>query len=258
MKILVCVTQVADLESDFRPQQDGSGYEEQGLVFRMNTYDEYALEEAVRIKERFHKVHITALTVGPPRTEQVLRRALEFGADHGVHILVPEPARLEPYVVASVIARYVQRTPFDLMLCGVMSEDYQKAQTGPMLAALLDLPCATMAISATISEDRSTIRVERQQEARRRHVIQMPLPAVVTVLSGINRPRYPSLSNKLRARKQDLEVIYDIDHDSLPKENTLIRVYAPKGTHSAVWIQGTIEEQADQLARIIRQKGLLF
>ena len=205
MKILVCVKQVPDMESAFQVNPQGSDYEEEGLIFRVNTYDETAIEEAVLIKEARDDVQITALSVGPHRVRQALRRALEFGVDRGVHIPVAAGQVLNPLQIASMIAAFVRKEPFALILFGVMSEDLQQYQTGPTFAALMGLPWATTVIAESIRNQETRVRVERELEGGRREIIELPQPAVLTVQSGINIPRYPSLSNKLRARKQELE-----------------------------------------------------
>ncbi len=254
MKILVCVKQVPDTESAFRPNASETGYDESGLVFRMNEYDEYAVEEAVRIKEKFRDVEITALSVGPDRAEAIVRRGLEFGADHGVHIVTPAECRMDALEVASLIARFAQDKSFDLLFFGIMSEDYQRCQTGPMVAALLDLPCTTTVISQNISEDRKSAVVERELERGRREVVELPLPGVMTVQSGINMPRYPNLTNKLRARKQEIEVIAASETPSSEKCERLVRAYIPPPSKAGIFIEGTVEEQAEKIVRIIHEK----
>jgi len=254
VKILVCVKQVPDLESTFRVDAQGMGFEEAGVVFRMNAYDEFALEEAVRIKERFADVEITALTVGPRRAEAVVRRALEFGADWGVHLLTGCSQGTDALETASQIASFAAERAFDLLLFGVMSEDEQCCQTGPMVASLLDLPYATTVISEILSEDKRRLTVERELEGGRRQVLEMTLPSVLTLQSGINRPRYPSLSNKLRARKQELQVIEPPGAAPVRSCRELVRAYLPPPARTGIFLEGTLEEQAEALLRIIHER----
>ena len=254
MRILVCVKQVPDAESTFRVDEQGKGFDEAGILFRMNSYDEYALEEAVRIKEERQQVEITAVTVGPSRAEAVVRRALELGADHGAHLLTESGQGMDSLQTASRLASFAKERGFDLILCGVMSEDEQSCQTGPMVAALLGLPYASTVISQRILEDERRVRVERELEGGRRQVVELPLPAVLTVQSGINRPRYPSLSNKLRARKQELQEIDSVGMSPDPHCQDLVRAILPPPSKTGVFLVGTLEEKAEALVQIIHEK----
>ncbi len=254
LRILVCVRQVPDLEGTFRPDPSPIGYAEEGLVFRMNGYDENAVEEAVRIRERLGSVTITAVTVGPARAEAVLRRALEFGADEAVHVLTDEACPLDALETATLIAAAVEGESFDLYLCGVMSEDEQRCQTGPMLAALLDLPCATTVVSEEISGDLRSVTAERELEGGRRHVVRMPLPALLTVQSGINRPRYPSLSNKLRAKRQRPRVVEASTMPAPARCRELLRTIPPPPAERGVLLEGDPETLAKRVADIIHEK----
>jgi len=257
MRILVCVKQVPDRESDFRIRADGTGYEENGLVFRMNEFDLHALEEAIRIREVLAGVTVTALSVGPPRAESVIRRSLEMGADHGVHILTPERTALDGLETASLISACARRQPFDLLLFGVMSEDLQRSQTGPMAAALLDLPCATNIVRESLSEDGSRATVARELEGGCRETLEIPLPCVLTVQTGINLPRYPSLSNKLRARRQPLEVLRLEELPQPEKCRDFVRLCEPAPLPAGTLLTGTLEEQAEKLTRVFYERGLL-
>ncbi len=250
----MCVKQVPDSESAFRIDAHGKGYDEAGIVFRMNSYDAYAVEEAVRIKEERPQVEITALTVGPRRAEAVVRRALELGADHGVHLVTDRGQGMDPLEIASRIASYAKGRDFALMFFGVMSEDEQCSQTGPLVAALLDLPCATTVVSERILGDGALVRVEREREGGGRQVVELSLPSVLTVQSGINRPRYPSLSNKLRARKQNLEEILSIGGQAACRCQELVRVCVPPPSETGVFLEGSLEEKARALVRIIHEK----
>ncbi|MCX5867154.1 MAG: electron transfer flavoprotein subunit beta/FixA family protein [Proteobacteria bacterium] len=254
MKILVCVKQVPERESRFRLDPSGKGYSDQGINFVLNPYDEYALEEALLIRERLGQVEITALSLGPARVEKIIRRALELGADHGAHILTPESYYLGPGETALQIVKFTRERGFDLLFFGIISEDYMRGQTGPMVAALLQLPFATAVVSETISDDLGLITVERELEAGAREVVELPLPAVLTIQSGINRPRYPRLTDKLRARAQKLEVITGLEPLPPGRCAELLRAFFPPPSPAGTFITGALEEQAEKLIRIIREK----
>ena len=254
MKILVCIKQAPDLESAFRINAGGTGYDENGLVFRLNKYDENALEEAARLKETFGNVEITALTVGPQKAEAAVRRGLEFGADFGVHVIIPDFQSMDALEIASFITAYAEKNRFDLLLFGVMSEDEERYQVGPMTAAILKLPCATTVVKETVSGDLSRVEVERELEGGRREIVVLPLPAVLTVQSSINIPRYPNLTNKLRARKQEIVRIPAPSLATPRKCAELVRAYLPPPSKMGIFIAGTVEEQADTLIRLIHEK----
>jgi len=258
MKILVCAKQVPCTESDFKINPEGDGYDERNLVFVTNRYDEYALEEAARIREKFGDVEITTLTVGPTRAESTARRGLEFGATGSVHIITPERTRLDALQTASLIASYARDKHFDLFLFGIMSEDAQRGQTGPMTAALLRLPYATAVISEEIADGRDRVACRRELEGGAGAEVELPLPAVLTIQSGINRPRYPTLTNKLRAKKQEIEKIDMHDFAPPPKNERVVRAYLPPPAREGVFLEGAMEDKVDALVRIIREKTSLL
>ena len=254
MKILVCVKQVPERESRFHLDVSGKGYSDQGINFVLNPYDEYALEEALLIRERFGSAEITALSLGPARVEKTIRRALELGVNHGAQIITPESYYLGPGETALQIAKFARDKGFDLLFFGVMSEDYMRGQTGPMVAALLQLPFATAVVAENISNDLGRITVERELEAGFREAVELPLPAVLTIQSGINRPRYPRLTDKLRAREQKLEVITSLEPLPPGRCAELLRAFFPPPSPAGTFLLGTLEEQAEKLIRIIREK----
>lgn len=254
MKILVCVKQVPERESRFRLDASGKGYSDQGINFVLNPYDEYALEEALLIKEKLPKTEVTALSLGPARAEKAVRRALELGVDHGAHLLTPENYYLGPGETALQIAKFAREKGFNLLFFGIMSEDYMRGQTGPMVAALLQLPCATAVVSENISNDLGRITVERELEAGLREVAEFPLPAVLTIQSGINRPRYPRLTDKLRAREQKLEIITSLKPPPPGRCAELLRAFFPPPSPAGIFLPGTLDEQAEKLIQIIREK----
>ena len=252
----MCVKQVPDRESTFRVDEDGKGFDEAGTLFRMNSYDEYAVEEAVRIKEERSQVEITALTVGPGRAEAVVRRAMELGADHGAHLLTGSGQGMDSLQTASRVASFAKEKGFDLILCGVMSEDEQCCQTGPMVAVLLGLPYATTVIAERILEGEQRVRVERELEGGRRQVVELPLPAVLTVQSGINEPRYPTLPGIMKAKKKRLDVKKAADIGASAKSKTdFIKMFFPVSDHKAEILQGDAATVAAKLVEKLKNEA---
>ncbi|NQU65797.1 MAG: electron transfer flavoprotein subunit beta/FixA family protein, partial [SAR324 cluster bacterium] len=235
MKILVCVKQVAEFDVDAEIKLDESC---QGIVtdhltaFRMNRFDEYAVEEALLVQKIFPDVTIDALTVGPADASAVIKRAMGMGANHGIHILTPEAPLFSAGQVAQWISMVVTSKNYDLILTGVMSEDQMQGQVGPMLAEYLDIPCATSVISETPVPENRMVNVEREIEGGFRDILELKLPAVLTIQSGINLPRYPSLSNVMRAKRAKLEII-ESDSLGLNETTTVTTLDYPGKTRAA-------------------------
>jgi electron transfer flavoprotein beta subunit len=258
MKILVCVKQVIDIEQqiDIRPDKTWIA-EDQETRYHMNYFDEFAVEEAVRIREHLKDVTIDVLTIGPARAESTLRRALALGADNAVHIRCPTDKFMPAEETAFHIATFIKTAAFDLILFGVMSEDAMQSLTGPMTAARCGLPCATAVVKQTLAPDSATITVVCELEGGLHETVRLPLPAVLCVQSGINRPRYASLSNRLRAKSQEIRSV-DIDESAGPEKcQQLLSVFIPPKTGSGEFINGTLEEKAGALMAILHQKSLI-
>ncbi|HNU93178.1 MAG TPA: electron transfer flavoprotein beta subunit/FixA family protein [Spirochaetota bacterium] len=254
MKILVCVKQVPDSESVIEITDSGEWIAEDRLVFRMNRFDEYAVEEALALRESFPDSSITAITVGPKRAESTARRAMEMGADRGVRI-PHEPGYASPMAVAALIAAHARGEGYDLILCGAMAEDDMQAQVGPLLAEMLDIPSATSVIEAEVSEDASAVRLEREVEGGERELLELALPALLAVQPGINRPRYPSLSNVLRAKAQAIpEEFQEIELDPTATEK-LLRLRLPGRSANCEFLVGSAAEKAESLISILAAKS---
>jgi electron transfer flavoprotein beta subunit len=255
LKILVCIKQVPDSGETLSIDADGRIRYGPLTVFRMNRFDEFALEEALLIKERIPGTTVHALSLGPERVKNTIRRALETGADHGIHLLTPAEYPCGPWFTASRISSYARGKGYDLILAGVMAEDDMACQVGQLAAALLDLPCATSVIHEETDREAETVVVEREIEGGGRAALSIKMPAVLTIQSGINLPRYPSLSNVLRARTQALEVIDAGNPASSPDPKTKYR--EPDQTAKGILLQGSTREKARKLRAILHEKGLL-
>jgi electron transfer flavoprotein beta subunit len=258
MKILVCVKQVPESDTTIHIPEDGNWVDGDSFdEYRMNRLDEFAVEEAIRLKETLSDVNIDVISVGPGRAADALRRSIGMGADNGIHIVHGEEAYLGQALIASWIAQYAKNQDYALILTGAMSEDCMNGQTGPMLAAHLGVPCATGVINQKVSSDQKTIYVEREIEGGKRDTLEINLPAVLTIQSGNNIPRYPVLSKLLKANKQKLETI---ESNSLPQPETgenILKVDFPQKSRAGTVLEGSQQEKAQQLVQILRDKALL-
>ena len=258
MKILVCVKQVPDLERIVvKSGAHGIATLYPFSRFDMNRFDEFAVEQAVHIKESLKGVHIDAITVGPEKASQVLKRAMGMGSDEGIHLLTATDTDPGPEAVAAWIAEFAYTGEYDLVLCGSMSEDQMNGQVGPMAAARMDLPYATQVMGMTLDRDLKDVTIEREIEGGARELVRLTLPALLALQPGINRPRYPSLSNLLRANQKVFKTI--------PTEG-LVRVMAkvhcmgfrlPTRVRASQVIEGSAPEKAAKLAALLKAKALI-
>jgi electron transfer flavoprotein beta subunit len=258
MKILICVKQVP--ESDAAIKLDDCARwirPEKSISYKMNRFDEFAVEESVLIKEAFPGTRVDAISVGPVRAAMVVKRAIGMGVDNGVHVETEDHGYLNPLIITSLIAGYARDRCYDLIFTGVMAEDDMQGMVGPMLAELLSLPCATSVIFEKISPETETICVEREIKGGYRDTLELKCPALLTIQGGINKPRYPSLSNMLRARHQKLEtIVAGPDEQPGPLEEVL-RVSYPQKSRSGMVLEGGREEKAVRLLKILREKTLI-
>ena len=203
MKILVCVKQVPDPESSLSIDEGARFIRTDSIAFKINRYDEYAVEEALRMKQAFPGTSVDALTVGPARAAGAVRRAIEMGADNGAHILLEGELFHEARLTASLARAYAAGAGYDLILCGVMAEDDMSSQFGPMLASLLDYPFASSIMRASPSPEAGSIRVEREVEGGIL-LVEVALPAVIAVVKRINRCRLPTILGILEAGRKEI------------------------------------------------------
>jgi electron transfer flavoprotein beta subunit len=258
MRILVCVKEVPETESPINLDEASKWIDSaDSQYFRMNRYDECAVEEAIRIKENHPETFIDVLTVGPQRAQKVLTRAVGMGADQGIHILYENQGYISPFTTASWIVKYAKDKVYDLILVGVMSEDAMQGQTGLMLAELLSIPCVTSVILEQLSSDRKSTYIEREIEAGRRECLEIALPAVLAVQTGMNQPRYPTLSNMLRAKKMVFETIDAESLGSPELREKIINIGYPEKTRAGVILDVTLEEKAAGLIRLLERKSLV-
>ncbi len=202
MKILVPVKRVVDYNVKIRVKADGSGIELANVKMSMNPFDEIAVEEAVRIKEKGGASEVVAVSIGPAKAQETLRTALAIGADRAILIETPESATVEPLAVAKLLKAFVAAEAPQVVILGKQAIDDDCNQTGQMLAALLGWPQGTFASKVAVAGD--TIAVTREVDGGL-ETVSLKLPAVVTADLRLNEPRYPSLPNIMKAKKKPLD-----------------------------------------------------
>jgi electron transfer flavoprotein beta subunit len=258
MKILVCIKAVPEPEHAIC---NGNVFPEvcvdNSADIRMNRFDEFAVEEAVLIKESFPGTIVDVITMGPENAVKTIKRAIGMGADKGIHIISDYHASCDAVAVSSCIAKMTKEENYDLILCGIMSEDMMQFSVGPMMAQRLSLPWATSVIKANIAPGHQTIRVERELEGGVKAVIDINLPALLTIQSGINEPRYPSLSKLLRANKSRITAITAEALKQPESECQTVGYSYPEKKRDGLIIEGTLQEKAEKLLRILKEKTLI-
>ena len=225
MKILVSVKRVVDYNVKVRIKPDGSGVDTASVKMSMNPFDEIAVEEAVRLKEKGLGTEIVVVSCGVAACQETLRTALALGADRA--ILVETDVELQPLAVAKLLKAVVEKEGPRLVICGKQAIDDDANQTGQMLAGLLGWPQATSASKLDIAGDRATVKREIDGGLE---TIEMPLPLVVTADLRLNEPRYATLPNIMKAKKKPLETVQPaaLGVDVAPRLTTLKVVEPPK------------------------------
>jgi electron transfer flavoprotein beta subunit len=262
MKILVCVKAVPDPDHaiEERGMTSAGALEiraDGDVDFAMNRFDAFAVEEAVLIKEAYSNTVVDVVSMGPENAKKAVKRSIGMGADAGIHILSSYAEGCDAAFAASCIARVAERKSYDLILCGVMSEDMMQFAVGPMTAERLGIPWMTSVIKADLDSARRSVYVEQEQEGGAIAMHELTLPALLTLQSGINEPRYPSLSNMLRAGRGIIEVI---PADGLCRRSPLCRIAGcayPEKTRDGLILEGSPAEKAQALLRILKQKALI-
>ena len=247
MKIAVCIKQVPTRDSQPRLNDDRTWIREQDATYEMNEPDAYALEEALRLKEK-QGGEVVVCSAGPARVAQVLREALARGADRAIHVDSDALASADAFVVADALAAAMKGEQFDLILTGLQSDDHGFAQTGVILAERLGFSHATIIMDVTV--DGSSLRVKRELEGGWFQWVAMPLPAVLTIQSGINQLRYATLKGIMAAKKKEIRSAPP-SASTVPHQ-TIDSLYVPEKTKKTQIIDGSAADAAKELVRRLR------
>ena len=256
MKIVVCLKQVPSRDSALRLNAAETWVEPKDVSFEVNEPDIYALEEALRLKEKVGG-EVVVCSLGPARAQQSIKEALAKGTDRALHLDDPAFEGLDAHGAALALARAIEKEKPDLVVTGLQSDDSGFAQTGVILADLLGLPHSTIIMEIQISG--GTLKVKRELEGGWFQWIEMPLPALVTIQSGINKPRYATLKGIMAAKNKPLQKLtaaeLGLKPGDLAPRQKITRVYVPVKRAQTEFLQGNPKEIAACLVDKLRNEA---
>ena len=248
MNIIVCIKQVPAKDAPLAIA--GNWIKEPDITFEMNEPDSYALEEALRLKEK-HGGEVIALSLGPERVKQTIKEALAKGADRGIHLADDNFAQLDPLNSAKLLAGAIAKEKCDLVLTGLQSDDHGFGQTGVLLAALLNLPHATIIMQIEVQGEK--MKLKRELEAGWFQWIECPLPAVLSIQSGINKVRYATLKGIMAAKKKEiLTFTREALGVAIAPTQKIEKIYVPTKTKKTEYLTGTPKDVAAKLVEKLK------
>jgi len=256
MKVMVCLKQVP--HQDARLDIDGAWIKEDGIKFEINSYDTYALEEALKIKDA-GDAEVVVVSIGPDRVTQALRTALGMGADRAVHVKDPDADASDVLGTAKILAAIAKEESPDLIFAGLMSDDGNYSAVPPMVAELLGWPSATSVLETDIGD---TVKVERELEGGAYEVVELQKPCLIAIQTGANQVRYASLKGIMQAKKKpvDVKTLSDLGVSDAGAANAKVTFESlatpPKGDRAEL-LEGSTDEVVAGLVTKIKELGLL-
>lgn len=260
MNIVVCVKRVPETsEADILIDRSGKDIDKSGLTFDLNEWDSYAIEEAIRIKENLGGT-VTVISFGGEESNETLRKCLAMGADEAIRLSDPVFEGSDGYVTAKILAEAIRKIPYDLILTGAQAEDDSFGQVGVTIAEILKIPHAALVNRLEIQEKKA--KVHRELEGGLEEVLEIDLPAVLTIQTGINEPRYVSIMGIRKVAKKEIKV-YGAKDLNLNSEDVgisgsnirLEKVSLPPSGEGAVILEGKPDEVALKFLEILKEKG---
>ena len=253
MKIAVLVKQVVGSESSLEISQDQKWIDDSNATFVMNPPDNYAIEEAMLIKEKVGVGEVVIVSMGPQRVQKVIREGLSKGADRGIHIETESLKEIDPLYTSKVLAETMSGESFDLILSGLQSDDSGMGQTGVLLGELLNMSTATLAIETDI--DQNKIRVKRELESGWFQWVELKSPSSISIQSGINQPRYPSLKGIMSAKKKEIKVV---SAPLIETKQNVSEIFVPKKSKETEFIETDIDSTVERIIEILKTEVKVF
>lgn len=260
MKIIVLLKRVPDTEAKILINSEGNGIREEGIKYIINPYDEYAVEEGLKLKEQVGgDSEVTVVCVGPEESTEVIRTALAMGADKAVHICDPELDNANPDTIATAIAKVIDDIGCDIVFCGKQGIDYDMAQTQAFLAEKLDIPQVNVAVEFKISDGKDSVSVKRRIEGGDEKM-ESKTPVLVSCEKGLNEPRYASLPGIMKAKKKEIRKLSlsDLGAGDIQTSKTSSIVSwlpLPKSGECKMVEGEEAAEKAAELARLLREEA---
>ena len=255
MKIVVAVKQVPDTATQVKISgADPKAIDTAGITWIVSPYDEFAIEEALRITEKRGQGEVVAVSLGPDRVKEALRSALAMGCDRAIHLNDPAWANADTLATAQALAAVIKQEQPALVLCGRQAIDDDMGAVGAQMAEVLDWPCASWIMDEAVDADAKTVRVGRQVEGGL-EVFDIPLPAVLSAQKGLNEPRYPTLKGIMGAKKKEIKDVKPGDLGLTPGAPQLMvkKLEALPARPPGRIIQGEVKDAVKELVRALRE-----
>jgi electron transfer flavoprotein beta subunit len=259
MDVVVCVKSVPILEGYIKLNEEKLTIEKEGLIYQINEWDDYALEEALLIKERFGGT-VTAITVDSDesRAESLLRECFAKGVDRAIE--VNNASELDPYTTAKLLSEVIKELKYDVIFTGVQASDDGFTQVGGILAELLDIPHVSIITHLEIDEASALAKVHQELEAGFKQLVETKLPALFTVQTGINTPRYASFRKIMEASKRDItKLTLELDESEieLSRKMSVKRMFRPPLSKKVELLKGEPREASSELVQILRKRKVV-
>jgi electron transfer flavoprotein beta subunit len=256
MKIVVCLKQVPSRDAFLKVNAASTWIQETDISYEVNEPDIYALEEGLRLKEKLGG-EVVVCTLGPARAAQAIKEALAKGADRALHLDDAAFANLDAHGTAKALAAAIRKENPDLVLTGLQSDDFGFAQTGVIMAEILNLPHSTIVME--IQADSNHLKVKRELEGGWFQWIEMPLPALLTIQSGANKPRYATLKGIMAAKNKPLQKLtaqdLGLDAEAIQPRQIISRIYVPQKAAQTEFIEGGPKEIAERLVDKLKNEA---
>ena len=254
MKIAVLIKQVPGSESALPINDSQNWIDESSVTFVMNPPDNYALEEALILKEKIGEGEVVIVSMGPNRVQKVIREGLAKGADRGIHLLQEGKIENDPLSVSKKISTALKEENFDLILSGLQSDDTGMSQTGVLIGEFLGMSTATLVVETKIENDH--IRLKKELESGWYQWVVLPIPASISIQSGINTPRYPSLKGIMGAKKKEIKCISsDLKSD---QSQTIENISLPRKSKQTEIIESDVDGAVSRIMEILKSDVKVF